>query len=134
MPPGFLYTRPSKDPKQHPHGVVAYDRPLRKAAIEAFELWPLDPMDPLNVRYVIKKWRDHVYSVFVENGELFSLKDPRGATWALTMSTRPGVDFQVTMFDARMRPTGHLDFNDFDRATRAIPIPKQFREDAVPKA
>ena len=91
-------------------------------------------MDPLNVRLVGKKWREHVYRVFNENDELFSIKDARSTTWALTMSARPDVEFQVTMFDERMRPTGHLDFDDFDRAAAAIPIPRKFREDTLPRA
>jgi hypothetical protein len=114
--------------------VVAYERPLKKATIESFDLWPLDPMDPMNVRLVGEAWRKHVYHTFVENNELFSVVDQRGHTWSITMSTRPGVDFQVTMFDARMRPTGHLDFNDFERAADSLPIPRGFREKLVPKA
>lgn len=125
----FVGHRPSIDPKQWPFGVVQYDKPLSKRDVDSFELLPLDRFDPINVRRVIEAWRDHVRERFVEgNREMMNVDDEEIQGFrVLTYSTRPGVDYQVTTFQrmgprgkGRAEPTGHMDFNDFDKAADAL--------------
>lgn len=113
----------------YPHGVVQYSKPLSRRDVEAFELMPLDPLDPINVMRVRDRWRDMVRERFIDGGrEMFNVDDSQtGGFRVLTYSTRPGVEFQVTHFvrlgpkgRGRPEPTGHFDFNEFERAADAM--------------
>lgn len=123
-PPGAVGFRPSRDPR-YPHGVVQYERPLRRADIDHFDLLPVDPMDPVNVRRILDAWRREAMERFVAGNDALRVEEGDGTTAfrTLTYSTRPGVEFQVTFWKpsgrfgrGRVEPTGHLDVNDFDRA------------------
>lgn len=145
VPSGFVGLRKSENPK-YPHGVVQYEKPLRKSDIEAFDLMPLDPLDPVNLRRVRDAWREHVMSRFVEGGrEMFNIEDEEIQGFRiLTMSTRPGVEYQMTRFQrmgprgkGRPEPTGHMDFNDFGEAADAMltrAARRKLVEELVPRA
>ena len=99
------------------HGVVQYSRPLSKSEVENYDLVPLDPQWPAHSKQGYEAFLQLVMNEFSDTG-LYSYKDKRGNTLALTESTRPNIDFQVTSFDQDMTPVGHRDYNDFDRAVR----------------
>jgi hypothetical protein len=110
--------RPSKDPKRFPFGVAIYDRPLRRDDVEHFSLVPLDPFDPINVRRAHDLFREDVLEAFARSNGY--LAPSCSGSVALSHSTRPHVEFQLTYFDADATPTGHIDFDDFDEAVRAL--------------
>lgn len=58
-PRGAIGFRKSRDAR-FPYGVVQYARPLRKEDVEHFDLIPLDPFDPINVRRIIDAWNKEI--------------------------------------------------------------------------
>lgn len=111
VPEGFVAFR--NDPKWS-HGVVQYDRPLSRRDIEHFDLEPLDPLDPINLKRSMDRFKEVLYEEFAEKDIV--VLPTRSGKASLTWSTRPDVEFQVTYWDKEGTPTGHIDFNDFDRA------------------
>lgn len=132
VPKGFSGQRRSKDPKRFPHGVVIYDKPLSRADIESFELAPLDPHDPINLRKISNLIVHEVMMKFSEK-EYYVMPTNFG-TMGLTISSRPGVEYQVTYFDKKMQPTGHEEFNDFGEAALFMGVPNEVYEDIVKRA
>jgi hypothetical protein len=111
VPPGFVAFRQDPD---WPHGVVRYNKPLSRADIEHFDLAPLDPLDPINLLRNKELFIADVYAEFSEK-DVVVFRTRYGGRKSLTWSTRPGVDYQVTFWDGDT-PTGHIDFNDFEKA------------------
>lgn len=103
----------------HRFGVAQYERPLSKADIEAFELDPLDPADPINVAKRYAERHNEVMMLLAEHRSVVGTKRGSNARALLTFSTRPGVDYQVTHFDGDT-PWGHIDCTDFGEAVRAM--------------
>lgn len=132
VPKGFSGQRRSKDPKRFPHGVVIYDKPLSRADVESFELAPLDPHDPINLRKISNLIVHEVMMKFSEK-EYYVMPTNFG-TMGLTISSRPGVEYQVTYFDKKMQPTGHEEFNDFGEAALFMGVPNEVYEDIVKRA
>jgi hypothetical protein len=102
------------------HGVIAFERWLPEHVVEAFELVSLDPSSPANLRLGVEAFLRRARLEFSERDLLSATSSRYGYTVALTRSTYPGVDFQVTTFDERMTPTGHRDYGDFDEAAMEI--------------
>ena len=116
VPAGFTELGPPTD--DYPHGTVSYERPLRSGDIEHFDLEPLDPDDPMIWKRAFQAYRDEVYRTFSETK---GFEQPAaGGRYTLSYSTRPGVTFQVTMWQEDWTPTGHLDINDFGEAVRLL--------------
>lgn len=115
VPAGYLAFR--NDPIWK-HGVVQYARPLPRADIEHFDLEPLDPLDPINLRRSMDQFVDTVYQEFSEK-DIVVLPTDYGKK-SLTWSTYPDVEFQVTQWSREGVPTGHIDFNDFEEAVKEM--------------
>lgn len=143
VPSNFVAFRPSRN-KDYPHGVVQYSKPLSRRDVEAFELMPLDPLDPINVMRVRDAWRERMKERF-STREMLNVEDEQILGFRLlTYSTRPGVEYQVTTFQrmgprgkGRAEPTGHIDFNELDRAIDSMltrKLRKELVEELVPRA
>lgn len=118
-----------------PFGTVTFERPLPRGEIEAFELEPLDPDDPIVLKRARQIYRDEVYETFTRtNG--FAQPDAEGGHTTLSYSTREGVTFQVTFWQPDWTPTGHLDVNDFDEAVGSLwsSMPKAERRQRAERA
>lgn len=116
VPTGFVGFR--KDAK-YPHGVVQYEKPLRRVDVEHFDLEPLDPLDPINVKKRYSVFKEKVLDEFSRK-DIYIVEQPDGSKSSLTYSTRRGVDYQLTHWDANEQPLGHIDLNDFDEAVRLL--------------
>lgn len=114
MPRGLIDRRPAKDPKRYPFGVAIFAKPLSRADIEHFSLVPLSPADPINIRRARDLFKEDVIETFSRLGGFGA--ESRSGKVLLAYSTRPGVEYQLTYFDADETPTSHLNLNDFDEA------------------
>ncbi len=113
VPTGFTGFR--KDDKW-PHGVVIYDKPLLRKDINSFELEPLDPADPINIKKRNDKRREQLMNKFLDDGVIEGhYKGQPSNKLLLTQSARGDSPFQVTNFDGDI-PTGHREYSDFEGA------------------
>lgn len=115
VPPGFVGTR--KD-HRYRFGVVQYPKPLPMFELEKYDLVALDPKHPVNLRRAYAQFHQDVLDEF-SAADRFVVEGRGGRRAALTWSTRPGVEWQVTYFDGD-EPTGHDDVNDFGDATKNL--------------
>lgn len=112
MPKGFSEVGPPT--KEHKFGTVAYGRPLTSQELDSFELLPLDPKHPRNVKKSYEGFKERFMNDFSESGVF----DVKGRA-VVTNSARPEGGFQVTYMDGA-KPTGHEFFNDFDDLSRFV--------------
>jgi hypothetical protein len=114
LPPGAVeYLPPSEG---RPFGGAVYDKPLSPNDLRSFEMEPLDPAHPWNVRKAFDGWKDQFTQKFLDQGETYRV----GKDIAVTPSTVPGQTWQLTMFGADGQPRGHVDLNDFDELARIV--------------
>ena len=114
LPPGAVdYLPPSEG---RPFGGAVYDKPLSTDDLRSFEMEPLDPAHPWNVRKAFDGWKDQFTQKFLDQGEVYRV----GKKIAVTPSTVPGQTWQLTMFGADGQPRGHIDLNDFDELARMV--------------
>ena len=115
VPDGFVGKRGDDG---YNFGVVQYTKPLSRADVEHYNLVPIDPGDPANLRAARDAFHARVLDTFSDQDIFVVENDQRRGV--LTWSTRPDVEWQLTYFDAKGVPTGHDDFNDFDKAVGAL--------------
>lgn len=96
---------------KYPHGTVVYDKPLLRSAIEHFDLAPLDPRDPVNVRRRCEARMQYVYDRFVQD-DVVRATYPNGTVLLLTRSTNGENPFRVTTICANGVPSGHREYGD----------------------
>lgn len=66
-----------------------------------------------------RTYQEQVKREFERNGGLYVGQQARGGgALSITRSTRHGVAYQLTLWDANEEPTGHMDFSDLDAAIR----------------
>lgn len=114
VPGGHLGTR---EDDCYNFGVVQYPKPLPTADVQHYDLVPLDPNDPVNLRRARDVFQALVLDEFSDQ-DIFVVENSRRRA-VLTWSTRPDVEWQVTHFDGDT-PTGHDDFTDFDRVVQFL--------------
>jgi hypothetical protein len=113
VPPGFLEFLPGT--QEFPFGGVRYDRILTSDEIETYELWPVNPNHPLNLRKEFEAFHQDFQTRFIDAGETWRI----GGEVLVTPSTVPGMSWQMTFFD-KGTPTAHLDFDDFTDLSRKV--------------
>lgn len=117
MPSGISGIEPPNN--QFKFGTVTYERPLSSREIESFELSPLDPKHPINIKADFGKWKDSFMNNFSESGA-YEIKNKSGKRIGLVSEDARGdAPFRVTMLDGD-KPTGHLTFSDFDELSREV--------------
>jgi len=109
---GWVRTRKSSNPR-FKHGVLVYDRPLTSAEVRRYDLVPLDPRDPMNMKKARDLFDAHLMDVYSDK-DIYVVELGGGRQYVLHPSTRPGVEWQVTHFFGG-KPTGHIDHTDWDK-------------------
>jgi hypothetical protein len=117
MPKGWVETGPAST--EHKFGTVTYDRHLTPDELRQFELRPLDPSHPQNLKRDFENFHERFMNDFSGNG---SYAVNKGNThYAVTESARPEGQWQVTAIDAKTgAPTGHESFDDFDELSKYV--------------
>jgi hypothetical protein len=113
VPAGYIALLPPD--RDHPFGGVVYDRSLNRADIENYELHPVDPRHPINLKASFERFRDVFINKMSDQNETYRIN----SDYLVTPSTIPDIEWQLTMFDKGM-PTGHEDYDDFDVLARRI--------------
>jgi hypothetical protein len=113
-PAGFTCWRQDA---QYRYGVVCYRWPLSRELIEEFDLQPLDPADPINVRIRNQARRKMLRAQFGKHKAIegHDCAAPH-IRLLLTLNMREsGAPFRVTFFEHDL-PTGHCECRDFNEA------------------
>jgi hypothetical protein len=100
---------------EHPFGGVRYDRPLSRDDIARYELLPLDPDDPANLKREFESFRERFLDRMSDGDETYRIGDEAIVTRCLDGSA----EWRVTSF-ADGEPRGHDEFDDFDALARAV--------------
>lgn len=117
MPKGFSGIDPPSG--EHKFGTVSYEKPLTTQELTDFELIPLDPKHPMNLKADFDKWRDGFLNDFSGNGN-YEIKNKSGKVSGLvTEDARGDSPFRVTFLDGET-PTGHISFSDFDELAKSV--------------
>ena len=139
LPKGWLpgSTKPHKD---FAHGTVDFPRILTKDEMEAFELAPLDPNDPMNLKKAKDERRQHLMeTIDPEQGAVIAGLYPQPAV--LSKDTR-AEGWRLTYFAEDGQPSGHEVFADIAEAidfvagfkdAKIVSVPKQAPPPAPPK-
>jgi hypothetical protein len=113
LPDGFTGLKPAT--AEHKFGVAQYDKPLSFKDIERFELVPLDPKHPFNLKKSFEGFRDKFMNEFASANETY-----RGKNGDFMVSPNlSGDGWQVTYFSGKT-PTGHHVVDDFDELAREV--------------
>jgi hypothetical protein len=113
LPPGFKNIEPPRD--KFKFGIAEYDKPLSASDIDKFELKPIDPRHPSNLKKSFEKFQDSFVNEFSEAGEKYK---SRNGDFLVTPNFE-GDGWQVTTFTDKT-PTGHEVFEDFDELARFV--------------
>ena len=117
VPQGFVEFGPAT--REAPFGTVVYDKPIPFKAEEAFEMWPLDPLHPKNIKQDFEAFQSRFMDQFSSSGERY-----RGADFSVTPSTSKPDTWQLTTFsrgdNGEMVPFGHLDISDPNELVREV--------------
>lgn len=113
---------PNSKTEEFPHGVIEFDKPLSRKDIQDFQLEPLDPADPINVKKRFEMNRSKVMDAVVENGnDTLSYKSrSTGRTKILTPDTRNPGKFRITYFTEDGMPSGHEVYKDISDGIDAV--------------
>lgn len=119
-PPGFD-TLPSGVPfttepasKENPFGVAVYDKPLPFKDEEAYQLEPLDPNHPKNIRKTVEARRGRIYEALSESDTVEGQMN--GRVYVLGPDTRRPDKMRLTSFDPDGTPTGHMELGEISDA------------------
>lgn len=139
LPKGWIpkSTKPHADYK---FGTVDFPRPLTKDEIEAYQLVPLDPNDPINLKKAKDERRQRlVETIDPEQGAVIAGLYPQPAV--LSKDTRAD-GWRLTYFAEDGQPSGHEVFADIAEAidfvagfkdAKIVSVPKQVPPPTPPK-
>lgn len=115
VPAGFVEFGPPS--QKHKFGTVVYDKPLSIKDEDAFELVPLDPNHPKNLKKEYDQFHADFQDKFSAQNETFEAVNGKDRV-IVTPSVRQD-GWQVTKFDGDI-PTGHSEHSDFDELAREM--------------
>ncbi len=112
LPPGWKIDAPPS--KEHPFGVVSYDKPIKFKDEEIFQLTPLDPGHPKNIKKTIEGRRAKLAESLGDNDTFKAKWNGRDAFFGPDLN-RPD-KFRLTTFTEDGQPSGHLELGDLSEA------------------
>jgi hypothetical protein len=122
VPPGFREFGPQT--AEYKFGTVVYDKPLSSKVLEEYEMVPLDPRHPLNLKRSFDEFSQQFMAKFADDGETF--QSPSG-DYIVTPSIT-GDGWQMTRFTLDGEAAGHEVFTDFDDLSRFVWANERKRE------
>lgn len=114
LPEGFASFGPAT--AEHKFGTVEYNRPLSSQELDSFELVPLDPNHPRNIKKSFEDFQTRFVDEFSSSGETYRSKE-NGLVVTPNLS---GDGWQVTHFTKSGEPMGHEVITDFDELSRLV--------------
>lgn len=139
LPKGWIpeSTKPHSDYK---FGTVDFPRPLTRDEIDAYQLVPMDPNDPMNLKKAKDQRRQHLMeTIDPEQGAIVVGLYPQPVV--LSKDTR-GEGWRLTYFAEDGQPSGHEVFADIAEAidfvagfkdAKIVSVPKQVPPPVPPK-
>ena len=112
-------------------GVVQYDRPLTQEEQQRFELKPLDPQDPANIKAAHQAESAKIDFESEYGDKPFSITTPTGTMFYSPDIRRGGDAWRVTFLDKDGKPTGHIEFNEY-REARDDAASEKMRQASAP--
>lgn len=114
VPSGFLDFGPAT--AEHKFGTVSYSKPLSSRELADFELQPLDPNHPENIKKSFHEFQGRFVDDFSNAGETY--QSPKG-DFIITPHIN-GDGWQVTHFTPQGEASGHDVITDFDELARYV--------------
>lgn len=113
LPSGVPFTTEPAS-KENPFGVAVYDKPLPFKDEEAYQLEPLDPNHPKNIRKTVEARRGRIYEALSERDTVEGQMN--GRVYVLGPDTRRPDKMRLTSFDPDGTPTGHMELGEISDA------------------
>ena len=116
-PKGWRFVEGSVN-NENKFGVIEFDKPLSRSDIESFQLEPLDPADPINVKKRNDALRQEVINNLSDRDTLAYIDRHTGRISMLSPDPRKPGKFRITRFENDGTPSGHDEYSDLQEAIK----------------